>query len=176
MAKFQFLLLDAVSIIGLFELNLWERFIERCDVTVGKTVAEEAKYASQTTEDIRIDLEPDIRNGKIKVIDIDSSQFRTFNINYLTNCRYQIDKGEMELLAWLFSSKQPNKLCTSDGPVFQFLGYHNREEQSISLEEVLTSVGLSVSQLKIQYTKKFRETHIRRGKIGFAQNFNAKKQ
>ena len=176
MAKFQLLLLDAVSIIGIWELKLWGRFIESCDVTVGKTVAKEAKYASLATEDVPIDLEPDIRSGKIKVIDIDSSKFQAFHTNYLANCRYQIDKGEMELLAWLFSSEQSYKLCTSDGPVFRFLGYHNREEQSISLEEVLTSVGLSVSQLKIQYTKEFRETCIRRGKVDFTQNFDTKKQ
>ena len=57
MKKFRFLLLDAGPIIKLFELAVWDEFISRCDVTVCRTVAEEARRASQELEDIRIDLE-----------------------------------------------------------------------------------------------------------------------
>jgi len=33
-------LLDAGPIIKLFELDIWDAFIEKCDVTVARTVAE----------------------------------------------------------------------------------------------------------------------------------------
>ena len=54
MKKIQFLLLDAGPIIKLFELGVWDAFIKNCDVTVCRIVANEAKYASQEYEDIRM--------------------------------------------------------------------------------------------------------------------------
>jgi hypothetical protein len=41
MKKFQFLLLDAGPIIKLFELGLWDKFIEKCDVTIPRTIVED---------------------------------------------------------------------------------------------------------------------------------------
>jgi hypothetical protein len=58
MKKFRFLLLDAGPIIKLFELGIWDRFIGKCEVTISRIVADEAKWASQEFEDIRIDMEP----------------------------------------------------------------------------------------------------------------------
>lgn len=43
MKKFSFLLLDTGPIIKLFELGIWDDFIKRCDVTISRTVAEQAK-------------------------------------------------------------------------------------------------------------------------------------
>ena len=40
MKKFPFLLLDAGPIIKLFELNIWDEFLKRCDVNIPRTVAE----------------------------------------------------------------------------------------------------------------------------------------
>ena len=54
MKKFQFLLLDAGPIIGLFELGLWDSFLAKCDVTISRIVADEAKYASRELEDVQI--------------------------------------------------------------------------------------------------------------------------
>ncbi len=70
MKKFQFLLLDAGPIIKLFEMDIWDEFIKRCDVTISKIVADEAKWASQEFQDIRIDLEPHEQQGVIKIIDL----------------------------------------------------------------------------------------------------------
>ena len=78
MKKFQFLLLDAGPIIKLFELGIWEVFIDRCDVTVSQTVADQAKWASQEAQDIRIDLEPYKHQELIKIIDIDASLAKSF--------------------------------------------------------------------------------------------------
>ena len=78
MKKFPFLLLDAGPIIKLFELGLWEPFINQCDVTVSQTVVDQAKWASRETQDIRIDLEPYERQGIVTIIDIDVSLAKSF--------------------------------------------------------------------------------------------------
>lgn len=67
MKRFPFLLLDAGPIIKLFELGIWEEFISRCDVTVSRTVAEEAQYASREFEDICIELESYVAQERIAV-------------------------------------------------------------------------------------------------------------
>ena len=64
-------MLDAGPIIKLFELGLWDVFIERCTVTIARTVADEAKWASQEFEDIPIDLMPYEDQQRIKIIDIE---------------------------------------------------------------------------------------------------------
>ena len=46
MKRFQFLLLDAGPIIKLFELGLWDAFIKKYEVSISRTVANQAKYAS----------------------------------------------------------------------------------------------------------------------------------
>ena len=71
MRKFQFLLLDAGPIIKLFALGIWDEFIKKCDVTISRIVANQAKWASQEFEDIRIDLEPYEQQGLIKIIDLE---------------------------------------------------------------------------------------------------------
>lgn len=58
MKKFPLLLLDAGPIIKLFELNLWNKLLQACDVTVSRTVIPELKWASQGFEDVSIDIEP----------------------------------------------------------------------------------------------------------------------
>lgn len=169
MKKFQLLMLDAGPIIGLFEMGLWDKFVEKCDVVIGRTVAREAQYARRETADVHIDIQP--YEGKITVIDVDTAKVRNFRTNYLNKCNYRIDDGEMELLAMLFSSEKPYKLCTADGPVFQILARYNKMEQGLSLEEVLNEVGLSRSQLSWIYTKKFREKHTKLGQMDAIQNF-----
>jgi len=71
MKKFQFLLLDAGPIIKLFELGIWDTFIKKCDITISKIVADEAKWASQEFQDISIDLEH--YKEQIKIIDVEFS-------------------------------------------------------------------------------------------------------
>jgi hypothetical protein len=171
MKKFQLLMLDAGPVIGLFEMGLWDKFIEKCDVIIGRTVVREAQYARREIADVRIDIQPYESEGKITVIDLDTVDVQRFRANYLNKCNYRIDDGEMELLGGLFSSEKPYKLCTADGPVFQILARYNKSEQGISLEEVLNAVGLSRSQLSWIYTKKFREKHTKFGQMDAIQNF-----
>ena len=168
MKKFQFLLLDAGPIIKLFELGIWDAFIEKCDVTISKIVADEAKWASQEFQDIRIDLEP--YEAIIKVIDLEPAIVKSFYEKF--NLRYKagIHDGEKETLAFLCESPENWSVCSADAAVFMVLGLLGKGNQGISLQEILQKIGLSQSSLEWEYTKKFREKYTRMGRIDSVQH------
>jgi hypothetical protein len=168
MKKFQFLLLDAGPIITLFELGIWDEFLKRCDVSISQTVADEAKWASQEFEDVRIDLES--YKDKVNIFDIEPSLAKSFLDKFNELYKAIIHAGEKETLAYLCNSSEQYLLCSGDKAVCQVLGLLGRGEQSISLEEVLDKVGLSQSKLGWQYTKKFREIWIHKGQTDSIQN------
>ena len=163
MKQFQFLLLDAGPIIKLFELGLWDNFIKKCDVAICRTVAEEAKYASQEFQDIRIDLIPYEEKGLIRIVDVEFSAIKTF-LDKLPPS-YIIHDGEKETLAFMFNSPEGWKVCAADKAVFSVLGTLGKSEQGISLEEILVKIGLSQNLGGRQYTKKFREKYTGLGQI-----------
>ncbi len=169
MKKFQFLLLDAGPIIKLFELGKWDDFIEKCDVTISQTVANEAKYASQDYEDICIDLEPYKEQELVTIIDLEASKVKAFYDKFNLQYKAIVHSGEKESLAFLLGSSEDWKLCSTDQAVFRVLGLLGKGEQGISLEEILEKTGLSQSELEWQYTKKFREKWTHKGKVDFVQ-------
>lgn len=165
---FQFLLLDAGPIIELFRLNLWDSFIDRCEVTIPRRVAEESKYASQDFKDIRIDLNPYEESQAIQILDVDLSVAKRFHDKFSTSYRLDIHDGEKEALAFLDSSNDDWVLCSSDHAVFCALGVLGKGDQGISLEEVLNKIGLS-KQLSWQFSKRFREKCTQQGEIDVIQ-------
>ena len=169
MKKFPLLLLDAGPIIKLFELNLWDKFLQACDVTVSRTVVPELKWASQEMEDIRIDMA--IYEDKIRIIDRDVTVVRSFysTLSPLYKDLIEPDDGEVATLEFLLSSSEEWFLCSADGPVFRLMGFLGRGDQGISLEEVLDKIGLKQSTLEWPYTKKFRLERTQQGKIEAAQ-------
>jgi len=166
-------LLDAGPIIKLFELGIWEAFIEKCDVTITRTVAEdEVVFASKEYHKEYIDfgLKPWEEKGLIKIIEAEPSDVKVFYEKHSLKGKYRIDPGEEEALTFLCKCSKDWKLCSADGPVFSVLGFLERSEQSISLEEILEKIGLSQSNLEWRYTKKFREKYTRLGWIDSVQD------
>ncbi len=170
MKKFQFLLLDAGPIIKLFELGIWDTFIKKCDVTISRIVADEAKWASQEFQDISIDLEHYDEQNLIKIIDVEFSVVKTFYDKFKLLYKTDIHDGEKETLAFLCDSSEKWLVCSADGVVFRVLGLLGKDSQGISLEEVLQKVGLSRKNLEGRYTRKFREKHTRLGQLDAIQD------
>jgi hypothetical protein len=168
MKKFQFLLLDAGPIIKLFELGIWDTFIKKCDITISKIVADEAKWASQEFQDISIDLEH--YKEQIKIIDVEFSVVKTFYDKFKLLYQADIHDGEKETLAFLCDSSEKWLVCSADRVVFKVLGLLGKANQGISLEEILQKVGLSRQNLERKYTKKFREKHTRLGQVDSIQD------
>jgi hypothetical protein len=177
MKKFQFLLLDAGPIIKLFEIGLWEKFIERCYVTIARTVVEEAVHTGQRGSLGYIDFpfEKAAEQGSIQIIDVAPPTIQSFLQNSKIGLKYAIHDGEAETLAFLENSSENFILCTADSAVFSALGFLDKAEKGISLEEVLHKVGLVPSQkLEWQYRKKFREKYTQLGGRDFIQDKDLK--
>jgi hypothetical protein len=168
MKKFRFLLLDAGPIIKLFQLGLWDTFLGKCEITVSRTVMNEAKWASASFEDIHIALEPYEEKGHIQVIDLSPAEATSFFERFNTQYKAIIDPGEKETLAFLNNSNEPWKVCSTDHAVFRILGLLGKAEQGISLEELLNQIGLS-RKLGWQYTKEFRKKNTHRGQTDSVQ-------
>lgn len=173
MRKLPFLLLDAGPIIKLFELGIWEQFIERCDVVITRTVVEEAVHTGGCDYLSYIDFpfEKADEQGRIKIIDMSLSDIQSFLRDSTIGMKYAIDPGEAETLAFLSNSSENFNLCTADGPVFRALAFLDKDESGISLEELLQKVGLLTSQkLEWRFSKKFREKYARMGQIDSIQD------
>lgn len=169
MKKFRFLLLDAGPIIKLFELGIWNAFIAKCDVTVCRTVAEEAKWASRDIKDIRIDLEGDECDGRIHVVDVGLTIAKAFYDRFDLSYQAVLHDGEKETLAFLCNSEEEWLVCAADKAVFKTLGTIGKSERGISLEKVLSKVGLG-RQLGWPYNEEFRMRYTRLGQADSIQD------
>ena len=162
MKKYRFLLLDAGPIIKLFELGLWDTFIARCDVTICRTAADEAKWASQDYGDLRIDLEAEAAEGHIHIVDVEISVARAFYEKFDPSYRAILHDGEKETLAFLRSSSEEWLVCAGDKAVFKTLGAMGLSERGVSLEKILTDIGLG-RQMDWPYTEGFRLRYTHQG-------------
>lgn len=157
MQKLRCLLLDANIIIKLFELGLWERVIERCELVVAETVVEEAQYFEDDETHQKIDLTPDLAANRVFLISMTATDMGSFFDRFSPDYLDQIDPGEAESLAFLLSSRDPCLLCSADAIVFRVLGRFNLGEQGISLEEIMQKIGPKAA-IPNHYNRSFRES------------------
>lgn len=172
MKKFQFLLLDAGPILKLFELGLWDKFIEKCDVTIPRTIVEN-ETVFFGTEDNKTFLEQGLssyeKNGTVKIVDVPLSQIDTFYKKFDLTYQAGIHSGEKEALTFLFNASESYLLCSADKVVFKVLGLLGRSEQGISLEEILGQIGLH-QKLEERFSKQFREKYTKIGQADAIQD------
>ena len=83
----------------------------------------------------------------------------------------RLDPGEAESLAFLMNSRDEWLISSSDEIVFKTLGLEGRSEQGISLEEILDKIGMTRSNLSVQYTREFRMNVTRKGQIDGVTGF-----
>jgi hypothetical protein len=169
MKKFQFLLLDTGPIIKLFELGIWDAFIAKCDVTVCRTIVDEAKWASHDIEDVRIDLEGDERDGRIQVVDVELAVAKAFYDKFDLSYQAVLHDGEKETLAFLCDSAGEWLVCAADKAVFKILGAIGKSERGVSLEKVLSGIGLA-RELEWPYTEEFRLRYTHLGQADSIQD------
>ena len=168
MKRFQFLLLGAGPIIKLFELDIWDEFTKRCDVTISRIIADDqALYTGDGKK--QINLKPYEEHGLVEIIDVKPSLVKSFHDIFDLRYKADIHDGEKETLAFLCDSPENWRVCSADGAVFKVLGVLGKGEYGVSLEEVLKEVGLSQSDLEWKYTKRFREKFTSAGQVDSIQ-------
>jgi hypothetical protein len=170
MKKFPFLLLDAGPIIKLFELGIWDKFIKRYNVTIARTVVEQSIYRGEadSRDFIEYSFEEVAGQGLFRIIDVTPTKVKEFIDKFDISSKYAFEEGEDETLAYWFFQAKEHQVCSSDGAVFSILGYLGRDEQGVSLEEVLKKMGLS-RQLEWKYTERFRHKYTKMGQIDAVQ-------
>jgi len=157
MKRLSLLLLDANVVIHLFEIGIWAKLVELCDLHLSRTVVDEAHFfEDERGERHEIDLAPAIAAKQITVFDVVPSDmdafFERFDASYLE----KLDAGEAESLAHLLNAPEEMLFCSADKIVFRVLGNLDRSTQGISLEEVLSRIGLSRSLPK-HFGRAYRE-------------------
>ncbi len=173
MMKLRFLLFDANVIIKLFELKLWDKVIEKCEILVAETVANEAQFCFDDVGQEAIDLAAYANAKKINFVSLTSDEVTRFRDRFTPGYLERIDPGEAEALAYLLGSKDPCLLCSADAIVFRILGRLSCGDQGISLEEVLQKTGLSTA-VPNQYRRAFRDHWTKVGQQDMIRNVGLK--
>jgi len=169
MKNYQFLLLDAGPIIKLFELDLWNQVLERCKITITRTVADEAVFIGNKEQKEYLPLlETYEKSGQLTIVDPDISTVRTFLSQFDESYRDIIHDGEKDSLAFLSINKKEYKICSSDKAVFRVLGLLRLQEQGVSLGKLLADLGMS-KKLEWKYTETFRMKYSSEGGTDFIQ-------
>ena len=81
-----------------------------------------------------------------------------------------MDLGELESLAHLVEVEQNCLISSGDKIVWRTLGWLNLGDQGLSLEEILSSIGLG-SSVGNEYSKQYREHWTSNG---FQEGFQAR--
>ena len=169
--KFSLLLLDANTVIKLFQLDLWDKLVESCDVHLSRTIVttEAHFFEDEQGERQDFDLSSYEASDCITVFDVTLDQDRQLTRHFDAPYLERFDPGEREALAHLVTSNEPYIICSADSIVFKVLGFLNRAEQGISLEEILQQTGFG-REMPWQFTKAFRERYTQEG---FADHLQA---
>lgn len=169
MPKLKLLILDAGVVITLHQLGIWRQVVERCDLHVSRVVVEvESLFHRDSSDDQGeygqcIDIQSDVASGAVSVFDVHIGGVERFRQAFDDSYAAGIHDGEAESLAYLFANPQRDWLISSgDAIVFKVLGNCGCAEQGISVEEILSRLGLT-KQLEWQYTKQFREKYTKIG-------------
>lgn len=160
MPKLKLLILDANVVIYLHQQNLWQPVLQRCEVHLSRIVAEqEVRYYEGDEYDESIDLSADIASGACQVFDVSIAELKTFRDRFDSNYLGDLDDGEAESLAFMFSANGGHIISSADAIVFRVLGNLNEADRGLSLEEILQTIGIGRGGLPYQYTKAFRDKY-----------------
>ena len=171
MPKLKLLILDAGVVIRLHELGIWGQVRDRCNIHLSRIVAErevlfqpgdEGEYGED------IDLSSDIRDGKVHVFDVATSELEAFREQFDPLYFGDLDDGEAESLAYMTGQPPAYLISSGDAIVYRVLGNLGRGDEGLSLEEVLQRIGLG-RKLDWPYSKAFRDKYTKDGETDMIQ-------
>jgi hypothetical protein len=161
--KFRLLLLDANVVIEISRHGLWDRMVAQCEIYLAQTVLDEAQFYEDDQGDKHyIDLASSISLKAITVFNLTPSQLDGFRSQFDPVYFEKLDPGESESLADLLEQSDKCQICSADKIVYRVLGCLNRPDQGISLDEVLSQIGVG-RKLDKKFTKAYREEWTTRG-------------
>ena len=168
------MLLDADVVIGLFEIGIWEKLVDRTRVTLSQQVLDEAQhyYDSETMARKCINLQPYVDEAKIDVLACDAQEVAPVRSQC---CKFAIlHPGELESLAILNRIGSDALFCTADRGAIRAAVMLDLAERVISLEELLVRVGLKrnfTDNEDLQYSEQAFKRAVRRASIDKVEGF-----
>ncbi len=164
MSRLRLVILDANIVIYLHQLGIWPQVVDRCEIILGRTVAEqEVLFYEVDDERHEIDLAKDIAESRVQVVDVLASEVVKFRSRFESLYMEGLHAGETESLVYLALNPQlETRVCSADKVVFRVLPHIGLSERGISLEELLAQIGLGRS-LPYMYSRAFRDRWTRRG-------------
>ena len=154
--KLKSLIPDAMVIIRLHELGLWERLCERTTVIVPSTIVHESRFYidPDTGGRIEIDLEAQLVAGRITQEAADADEVEAFMRQFDPVMIENLHEGEVEALTLLFQGRAADsKLCSADQAAVKALVLVGMKQKGISLEHVLRETGLpGAGRIGVQYS------------------------
>lgn len=168
MTRPKYVLLDAGPIIGLNAAGVWPDFLAKYDVVVPETVKQdEALFHSPdplTGFHIPIDLDTDVREGRLRVASADSSEMQVVAAAF--SGELELHQGELEALTLLVrdATYEEYFFCSADGAPIQAAAMLELDERCISVEGLLSGIGLT-KPLDKKYTNDFLQKHLKEGRI-----------
>lgn len=160
------LLIDACVILEAYLLEVWYPLVNECRVAVPETVVNETIQEGRHFDEFDIDIEKQIASDQIEVPSLDASDLQIVRDTCGPKFMWEVHAGELECLACLLNDQTNNSvICSSDAVVFRYLGWPQRPDQGISLEEVLGQVGIQKKSLKLtgKLTEAFRKKYTDQG-------------
>lgn len=161
LAKFNLLLVDAGIIIHLFELGIWDAFLDRCDVHISETILLEALYYLDGNDEQQ-PIHLANYAARMTIHNVAGSRIEGLKKVFGRLLLEKLDSGEVELLCVLNDSVETYRICSADAVVYRALSALSRSAQGISLEEALLHVGLS-RKVDWPFSKRFREKYTQQG-------------
>lgn len=156
---------DAMVVIVLHELGIWDSFCQHVTVVVPSIIVHECQFyidpAAGEREEIHLDEQ--VRAGKILEATATFDQMAEFGARFDALMLSELHGGEVEALTLLLLDRVSDCwLCTADRAAVKALVMVGLKERGISLEEALQVLGVHrPRRLEEQYTKVSFERWIR---------------
>ncbi|MBW2560564.1 MAG: hypothetical protein JRE40_06870 [Deltaproteobacteria bacterium] len=154
------LLLDADVIIDLHTLGLFEKITKTYEVSVTRTVVDEARYFKREGKKHTIDITDSVT--VISDVDIDSLKKVQGEAK---EARLGIDPGELESIAYLSNAEEEVTFCTCDKAAIKLISYMELETKSMSVEKAVKGAGHHKKNLYPRHFEKMFEKCIKDGKV-----------
>jgi aromatic ring-opening dioxygenase LigB subunit len=152
------LLLDAVVVIDLHALRLFDKIANAYDVIVTRKVLEEAKHYKKGNIKVPIDIKDEVTI--IEKVSVECLQKVTAEAK---EARLMIDSGEATSIAYLLQSEEEMTFCTCDAAAIKCISYMELDDKSSSLEAVLESSGHHRKLYPRHFKSKFKQ-YVNEGK------------
>lgn len=170
------LLPDADVVIGLHELELWEKVLKSYKIYMAGAVVKEVTHFWKGQEKVQIDLSQDIITGRI--IELHASlEIQAEILKKLKESGFDgLQIGELESIALIYSpSIEGLRFCVRERIAIQAIAYLGFKESAICVEEVLRSAQLiqKTDTLPSVYSKKRFDAIILEGTFAQIQKIEA---